>query len=113
AAPGAGSGPAAGVSQADRDLLATYRARLREIAAAQQPQDAGARVISVATMPDEPLNPRRKLTFGAALFGALLVGSLAALGLDRLDNTISSGAQLAHLGLATVGALPTIPTTAA
>lgn len=114
APPGAaGSGPAAGVRQADRDLLATYRARLREIAAAQQPQDAGARVISAATMPDEPLNPRRKLTFGAALFGALLVGSLAALGLDRLDNTISSGAQLAHLGLATLGALPTIPTTAA
>jgi urea transport system permease protein len=25
-------------------------------------------------MPDEPVNPRRKLTFGVALFGALLVG---------------------------------------
>jgi capsular exopolysaccharide synthesis family protein len=108
APPGAGS-EAAGVSQADRDLLATYRARLSELATAQQPQDAGARVISVASMPDEPVNPRRKLTFGAALFGALLVGSLAALGLERLDNTISSGGQLAHLGLASLGALPTIP----
>ena len=105
----AGSGAGTGVRQADRDLLETYSARLREIAALQEGQEAGARVISVATMPDEPVNPRRKLTFGAALFGALLVGSLAALGLERLDSTISSAGQLGHLGLSALGALPTIP----
>jgi capsular exopolysaccharide synthesis family protein len=105
----AGSGAGAGVRQADRDLLETYSARLQEIATLQEGQEAGARVISVATMPDEPVNPRRKLTFGVALFGALLVGSLAALGLERLDSTISSAEQLRHLGLSALGALPTIP----
>ena len=104
-----GSGAGTGVRQADRDLLETYSARLREIAALQEGQEAGARVISVATMPDEPVNPRRKLTFGVALFGALLVGSLAALGLERLDSTISSAEQVRHLGLSALGALPTIP----
>jgi len=106
---GSGSGAGAGVRQADRDLLETYSARLQEIAALQEAQEPGARVISVATMPDEPVNPRRKLTFGVALFGALLVGSLAALGLERLDSTISSAEQLRHLGLSALGALPTIP----
>jgi capsular exopolysaccharide synthesis family protein len=106
---GDASGAGAGVRQADRDLLETYSARLREITALQEGQEAGARVISVATMPDEPVNPRRKLTFGVALFGALLAGSLAALGLERLDSTISSVGQVRHLGLAALGALPTIP----
>jgi capsular exopolysaccharide synthesis family protein len=99
----------AGNRQADRDLLETYSARLRAIASLQEAQEPGARVISAATVPDEPLNPRRKLTFGAALFGALLVGSLAALGLDRLDKTLSSAEQLRHLRLSALGALPTIP----
>jgi capsular exopolysaccharide synthesis family protein len=106
--PGSGS-EAAGGPQADRDLLETYSARLREIASLQDAQDPSARVIAVATVPDEPLNPRRKLTFGAALFGALLIGALAALGLERLDKTISRGEQLAHLGLSALGALPAIP----
>jgi capsular exopolysaccharide synthesis family protein len=104
-----GSDAGAGVRQADRDLLETYSARLREMSSLQEGQEAGARVISVATMPDEPVNPRRKLTFGVALFGALLVGSLAALGLERLDSTISSPEQVRHLGLSALGALPTIP----
>jgi capsular exopolysaccharide synthesis family protein len=104
-----GSGAGGGVRQADRDLLETYSARLQEIAPLQEAQEAGARVISVATMPDEPVNPRRKLTFGVALFGALLVGSLAALGLERLDSTISSAEQLRHPGLSALGALPAIP----
>jgi capsular exopolysaccharide synthesis family protein len=104
-----GSGAGAGARQADRALLETYSARLREIASLQAGQEADARVISVAAMPDEPVNPRRKLTFGVALFGALLVGSLAALGLERLDGTISSAGQVRHLGLSELGALPTIP----
>jgi uncharacterized protein (DUF1501 family) len=63
----------------------------------------------VASTPDQPITPRRKLTFGAALFGALLVGSLAALGLERLDNTVSSAEQLGELGLPLLGALPSVP----
>ncbi|HEX5079865.1 MAG TPA: hypothetical protein VFV80_12005 [Geminicoccaceae bacterium] len=112
-APSQGSGGAAGAGaaarQADRDLLATYSTRLQEISAPDRSPDPGARVISAATVPDEPIDPRRKLTFAAALAGALLLGSLAALGLERLDTTISRGEQLAHLGLSALGTLPAIP----
>jgi capsular exopolysaccharide synthesis family protein len=106
---GSEAGAERAARQADRDLLETYGARLRELAALQEAQEAGARVISAAAMPDEPSNPRRKLTFGVALLGALLVGSIAALGLERLDNTISRAEQLRHLGLTALGALPAIP----
>ena len=95
--------------RADRDLLATYAARLREIAALASAQVPAARIISVATTPDQPVNPRQKLTFAIALLGALLIGALATLGLERLDATISSAEQLGPQGLSLLGALPTIP----
>jgi capsular exopolysaccharide synthesis family protein len=106
----AAAGPSASETiEADHDLLATYTARLQEIASLQEAQEPGARVIALANLPEEAINPRRKLTFGVALFGALVVGSLAALGLERLDNTVSSAGQLEQLKLPTLGALPSVP----
>ena len=99
----------AGATQADRDLLETHTARLRQIVSFEQAQQPGASIISVASTPNQPINPRRNLTFGAALLGALVVGSLAALGLERLDNTISSAEQLGPLGLPLLAALPSVP----
>ena len=95
-------------NQADHDLLQTYLARVQEIDAVQESTEPDAQVISAATTPDQPTDPRRKLTFGAAIFGALLVGSLAALGLDRLDNTISSSEQLRQIDLRGLGMLPEV-----
>lgn len=95
--------------QADRDLLATYSTRLAEIAALVSAREPGVRVISAATTPNRPVNPRGKLILGVALLGALLLGALATLGLERLDATISSVEQLRPLSLALLGTLPTIP----
>jgi receptor protein-tyrosine kinase len=55
------------------------------------------------------VNPREKLILGVALLGALLLGALATLGLERLDATITSVEQLRPLSLALLGTLPTIP----
>ncbi|MEM7022217.1 MAG: AAA family ATPase, partial [Pseudomonadota bacterium] len=95
-------------NQADHDLLETYLVRLEEIGAVQESTEPDAQVISAATTPDQPADPRRKLTFGVAIFGALLVGSVAALGLDRLDNTISSSEQLRQFHLQSLGMLPEV-----
>jgi succinoglycan biosynthesis transport protein ExoP len=94
---------------ADRDLLETYINRAKEIASQQKAQEPDARIISSAVLPDEPTYPRRKLIFGVALFGALLLGSLAVFGLEQLDNTFRSSEQIEDaIGLPTLGLVPVI-----
>ena len=96
-------------ANADRELLETYINRAKEIASQQKAQEPDARVISRATMPDEPTYPRRELIFGVALVGALLAGSLAVFGLEQLDNTFRSSEQIEDLiGLPTLGLVPAI-----
>jgi succinoglycan biosynthesis transport protein ExoP len=96
-------------ADADRELLETYINRAKEIASQQKAQEPDARVISRATLPDEPTYPRRELIFGVALLGALLAGSLAVFGLEQLDNTFRSSEQIEDLiGLPTLGLVPAI-----
>jgi succinoglycan biosynthesis transport protein ExoP len=94
---------------ADRDLLETYINRVKEISSQQKAQEPDAQVISRAALPDEPTYPRRKLIFGVAFAGALLVGSLAVFGLEALDNTFRSSEQIEDLiGLPALGLVPAI-----
>ena len=96
-------------ADADRELLVTYINRAREIASQQKAQEPDARIISRAVMPDEASYPRRELIFGVALLGALLAGSLAVFGLERLDQTFRSSEQIEdQLGLPTLGLVPSI-----
>lgn len=96
-------------ARADRELLETYINRVKEITSQQKAQEPDARIISRAVLPDEPTYPRRKLIFGVALFSALLAGSLAVFGLERLDNTFRSSEQIEDLiGLPTLGLVPAI-----
>ena len=96
-------------ADADRELLETYINRAKEIASQQKAQEPDARVISRATLPDEPTYPRRELIFGVALVGALLAGSLAVFGLEQLDNTFRSSEQIEDLiGLPALGLVPAI-----
>jgi len=97
--------------RADRDLLATYGARLAAIEAQMAAQIPRGRVISAATTPEDPVNRHQMPTFAMAVVVALLIGALAALGLERLDGTISSAEQLGALRLAMLGLLPAIPRT--
>jgi succinoglycan biosynthesis transport protein ExoP len=94
---------------ADRDLLETYINRAKEIASQQKAQEPDARIISSGVLPDDPTYPRRKLIFGVALFGALLLGSIAVFGLEQLDNTFRSSEQIEDaIGLPTLGLVPAI-----
>jgi polysaccharide biosynthesis transport protein len=96
-------------AKADRDLLATYINRVKEISSQQKAQEPDAQVISRAALPDEPTYPRRKLIFGVALAASLLAGSLAVFGLEALDNTFRSSEQIEDLiGLPALGLVPAI-----
>lgn len=96
-------------ADADRELLETYINRAKEIASQQKAQEPDARIISSAIVPDEATYPRRALIFGVALFGALLMGSLAVFGLEQLDNTFRSSEQIEDLiGLPTLGLVPAV-----
>ena len=71
--------------------------------------EPGAKIIAQAITPQAPIDSRPKLTFGAALLGALLVGSLAALGLERLDQTVRDAEQIENLvELPTLASIPAI-----
>jgi capsular exopolysaccharide synthesis family protein len=95
--------------EADRGLLEIYANRLRQIDDLQMPLEPDARIIAEAVTPEVPVNSRRRMTFGAALLGALLVGSLAALGLERLDNTVRHAEQIENLvALPTLASIPAI-----
>ena len=100
---------AAARRHADRSLLETYINRAKEIASQQKAQEPDARIISRAITPEEPTYPRRELIFGVALLGALLIGSLAVFGLERLDQSFRSSEQIEELiGLPTLGLVPAV-----
>ena len=96
-------------AKTDRDLLEIYGKRLRQIDIRKVPLEPGAKIIAGAITPETPIASRPELTYGAALLGALLVGSLAALGLERLDQTIRNAEQIENLVvLPTLASIPAI-----
>jgi succinoglycan biosynthesis transport protein ExoP len=93
----------------ERELLETYLNRVKEITSQAKAQQPDARIISRAVLPQDPTYPKRALIFGVAGFAAMLLGSLAVFGLERLDNTFRSSEQIEELvGLATLGLVPAI-----
>jgi capsular exopolysaccharide synthesis family protein len=96
-------------AEADRTLLETYLARVKEITSQEKAQTPDARVISRAIEPTDPTYPRKPLILGVAFFGSLLLGSLAVFGLERLDHTFRSSEQIEEmLGLPALGMVPAI-----
>ena len=94
---------------ADRSLLETYINQSKEIASQQTAQVPDAQIIATASMPDEAAYPRRPLIFGVVTLGALLLGSLGALGREAFDNTFRSSEQIETLiGLPGLGLVPSI-----
>jgi capsular exopolysaccharide synthesis family protein len=110
------SGPTGGAvaisgrtAKADRDLLEIYGNRLRQIDIRKMPLEPGAKIIAGAITPETPIDLRLEFTYGTALLGALLVGSLAALGLERMDQTIRNAEQIENLvALPTLALIPAI-----
>jgi succinoglycan biosynthesis transport protein ExoP len=73
-------------AEADRELLRTYMDRATQLAAAPQAGEADARILAPAVAPKKPKYPRLALIYAIALGGALLLGSVVALGVEFWDR---------------------------
>ena len=96
-------------AEADRALLETYLTRAVELRARQTDDPTAARVVAHATAPGEPAFPRRNLVVGAAIGAALLLGTLIAVGLERMDDTFRSGQQIEEaMAVPSLGLIPAL-----
>lgn len=67
----------------------------------------GGRVVSAARTPVGPVGPSRVTIVALSLAGGLILGSIGAVGLERLDTTVRTGDQLSGLcGLQPLGMVP-------
>jgi polysaccharide biosynthesis transport protein len=96
-------------AQASRQMYESLLARFKETREQQQIIDADAKVISLAAPPEKPSTPGPKL-FGAVGFTAsLMLGTLLALLLERLDSGLRSARQVEQiLGLPALGLVPRV-----
>ena len=94
---------------ANRQLFEMFMNRAKETNLAGDVQAAVARVVDAAVPPTLPIKPRKGQIVAVATLLALLLGALAVVVLDRLDNTIK-GADDAEtrLQLPVLTALPAV-----
>jgi polysaccharide biosynthesis transport protein len=92
---------------ASRSLYETLLIRLKETEQQQEIVQADARLISPAQIPDVPSSPSPKLFAMVGFTASLVVGSILALILEQLDNTLRTGRQVEELlGLPSLGLVP-------
>jgi polysaccharide biosynthesis transport protein len=94
---------------ASRSLYETLLVRLKETEQEQDIVQADARLISPAQIPDAPSSPSPKLFAMVGFTGSLVLGSILALLLEQLDNTLRTERQVEELlGLPSLGLVPKI-----
>lgn len=96
---------------ANRQLYELFVERFKETDIASQLDTPSARVIETALVPSSPVWPNPPRNMLLALLGGLLFGSLIALLLERLDNTLKNGEDVEEkLDLVNLVALPIVDT---
>jgi polysaccharide biosynthesis transport protein len=94
---------------AQRSLLEAYIGRAAEVASQRQVAEPDTRIVSEAVAPFHPIHPRKTTIVALALFGSLLVGSLAVFGMEQMDRTLRSGEQVESLlGVTALGLVPAV-----
>jgi succinoglycan biosynthesis transport protein ExoP len=94
---------------ASRSLYETLLVRLKQTEQEQDIVQADARLISPAQTPDAPSSPSPKLFAMVGFTGSLVLGSILALLLEQLDNTLRTERQVEELlGLPSLGLVPRI-----
>jgi capsular exopolysaccharide synthesis family protein len=93
--------------QANRDVYAQFQQQFKQTAAAGGVQNANARLIEAAAVPDLPVAPnQRRIVLVGLLLGLALGVGLAFL-LEHLDNTLKGADDVEQrLGLHVLGLLP-------
>ena len=96
---------------ASRSLYQTLLVRLKETEQQQEIVQADVRLISPAQLPNVPSSPSPKLFVMVGFTASLVCGSILALLLEQLDNTLRTGRQVEKLlGLPSLGLVPKVAT---
>ena len=74
--------------ESNRQMYDMFIKRSKETSVAGDLQTSVARVVDTAAVPTGPIKPKKQLIIAVATFMGLLVGSMLALLMDVLDNTI-------------------------
>ncbi|WBL59215.1 polysaccharide biosynthesis tyrosine autokinase [Stutzerimonas stutzeri] len=91
----------------NRALYDTFMTRLKETAATADLESANARVVDPATVPSEPIKPKKALIVAIAALLALFAGIGLTLLLDALNNTFKSTEEIENrLNIPVLGILP-------
>lgn len=91
----------------NRALYDTFMTRLKETAATADLETANARVVDPATVPTEPVKPKKALIVAIAALLALFAGVGLTLLLEALNNTFKSTEEIENrLNLPVLGILP-------
>ena len=92
---------------ASRSLYETLLIRLKETEQQQEIVQADARLISPAQVPVAPSSPSPKLFAMVGFTASLVFGSILALLLEQLDDTLRTGQQVEELlGVPSLGLVP-------
>jgi polysaccharide biosynthesis transport protein len=68
----------------------TLLTRLQEAEVSQYQKVGNARTISRALVPTKPSGPKKKMFIGASILGGLVLGAIAAFGLDLVDRSLKT-----------------------
>lgn len=89
------------------------RTRADDIEVSNRVEVPPVEILDEATLPVEPVRPRKPLLLAIAVFAGLLVGSVGAVVIDLRDHRIRNVADLERalsgFGLPTLGQLPVLP----
>lgn len=95
-------------AEANRLLFESFLTRFREIVEQQELQEADARVMSAADIPNLPSSPRTKLVTMIAFAGSMVLGALLVFLLERWDSNYGfrSAEEIQSLGLRALALVP-------
>lgn len=94
-------------AQASKQLYESFLERFKETREQENIVEADSRVISVAAPPDRPSTPGPKLFGAVGLTASLMLGTLLALLLERLDSGLRSAKQVEQdLGIPALALVP-------
>jgi len=94
-------------ADANRELYEAFLQRFKETREQEEIVEPDARVISTASTPESPSSPGPKLFAAVGFTASLMLGTLLALLLERLDNGLRSSKQVEQaLGMPALGLVP-------
>ncbi len=97
-------------AEAVRTLYESFLSRFRQTSEQQSLQEADARIISPAAIPEEPSFPNLKLNLALGLVLAGMAGAGAVFAAEAFDRGLSTAAQAERmLGAPTLALIPLVP----